>query len=121
MIRAFAERGGVIGIVPYNKFLTGDWTREHRFPVTLDRIVLHIDHVCQLTGDALHVGIGSDIDAGFGRDETSLELDTVADIAKLADALHNIGYPELAVINIMGGNWRRFLAWNMPCRLPDTI
>lgn len=114
MIRALAERSGVIGIVPYNKFLSGAWTRERRFPVTLDQIVLHIDHVCQLTGNALHVGIGSDIDGGFGRDEMPMELDTVADIAKLADTLRTFGYPEDAVINIMGGNWRRFLEHALP-------
>ena len=114
MIRALAERDGVIGIVPYNKFLNGNWTRHQHFPVTLDQIVLHIDHICQLTGDALHAGIGSDIDGGFGRDETPVELDTVADIARLADALRNIGYPEDAVINIMGGNWRRLLEHALP-------
>ncbi|MHB8600681.1 MAG: dipeptidase [Ktedonobacteraceae bacterium] len=114
MIRALAERGGVIGLVPYNKFLNGNWTRQRQFPVTLDQIVLHIDHVCQLTGNALHIGIGSDIDGGFGRDETPLELDTVADIAKLADTLRTFGYPEEAVTNIMGGNWRRFLEHALP-------
>ncbi|MEO8971688.1 MAG: membrane dipeptidase [Ktedonobacteraceae bacterium] len=101
-------------MVPYNKFLSGTWTRERRFPVTLDQIVLHIDHICQLTGNALHVGIGSDIDGGFGRDEMPVELDTVADIARVADALRNIGYPEDAVINIMGGNWRRCLEHALP-------
>jgi len=114
MIRALAERDGVIGIVPFNKFLTADWTRERRFPVTLNQIVLHIDHVCQLTGDALHVGIGSDIDGGFGRDETPLELDTVVDIARLADALRTRGYTEEAVLNVMGGNWRRLLERALP-------
>jgi membrane dipeptidase len=77
-------------------------------------MVRHIDHICQLSGDALHVGIGSDIDGGFGRDETPTELDTVSDLAKLADALRGAGYPEEAVINIMGGNWRRFLARSLP-------
>ncbi len=119
MIRALARRDGIIGIVPYNKFLTGAWTRERRIPVTLHQMLLHIDHVCQLTGDALHVGIGSDIDGGFGRDETPQELDTVADVAKLADALLNSGYPAEAVRQIMGGNWRRFLERNLP--IADTI
>lgn len=114
MIRALAERDGVIGIAPFNKFLDGLWTRERRFPVTLDQMVLHIDHVCQLTGDALHVGIGSDIDGGFGRDETPMELDTVADIAKLADSLLRRGYVEDDVSNIMGGNWRHLLEHALP-------
>ena len=114
MIRALAERDGVIGIVPFNKFLTGAWTRQRRVPVALEQMVRHIDHICQLTGDALHVGIGSDIDGGFGRDETPVELDTVADIAKLADALLEDGYSEDDVMNIMGGNWRRLLEHALP-------
>lgn len=114
MIRALIERNGVIGVVPYNKFLDGAWTREQPFSVTLDQMVRHIDHICQLAGDALHVGIGSDIDGGFGRDETPVELDTVADIAQLADTLHRHGYPAEAVTNILGGNWRRFLERALP-------
>ncbi len=114
MIRALAERDAVIGIVPFNKFLTGAWTRQQRVPVALEQMVRHIDHICQLTGDALHVGIGSDIDGGFGRNETPQELDTVADIAKLADALLENGYSEDDVMNIMGGNWRRLLEHALP-------
>lgn len=114
MIRALAERDAVIGIVPVNFFLDGKWNRHNRFEIGLDQMVRHIDHICQLTGDALHVGIGSDIDGGFGRDETPEELDTVADLAKLADALRHKGYKEDDVIRIMGGNWRRFLERALP-------
>ncbi|MFL5627162.1 MAG: dipeptidase [Ktedonobacteraceae bacterium] len=114
MIRALAERDGVIGVVAANPFLAHGWSRSNRFPVDLDQMVRHIDHICQLTGDALHVGIGSDIDGGFGRDETPTELDTISDLGKLADALRSAGYPEEAVIGIMGGNWRRFLERSLP-------
>ncbi|MBO0778038.1 MAG: dipeptidase [Ktedonobacteraceae bacterium] len=114
MIRALAERGAVIGIVPFNAYLDASWSRDHRFDVGLEQMVQHIDHVCQLTGNALHVGLGSDIDGGFGRDETPVELDTVADLAKLGDALRTAGYKEEDVANIMGGNWRRFLEQSLP-------
>lgn len=114
MIHALVERGGVMGIVPFNSYLDASWTREKRFDVRLEQMVRHIDHVCQLAGNAQHVGIGSDIDGGFGRDETPVELDTVADLAKLADALRSSGYKEQDVVNIMGGNWRRFLEHALP-------
>jgi membrane dipeptidase len=113
-IRALLERDAVIGVVPCNAFLDATWTRENRFDIGLDLLVRHIDHICQLAGDALHVGLGSDIDGGFGRDETPLELDTVADLAKLADLLRSAGYREDDVISIMGGNWRRFLERALP-------
>ncbi|GAC1614437.1 MAG: membrane dipeptidase [Ktedonobacteraceae bacterium] len=114
MIRALAERDAIIGIVAANPFLTHTWQRTNRFPVGFERMVRHIDHICQLTGNALHVGIGSDIDGGFGRDETPTELDTIADLPKLAAALRSANYPEEAILNIMGGNWRRFLARALP-------
>jgi membrane dipeptidase len=114
MIRALAERDAVIGVVPCNPFLDGRWSRANRFPIGLEQVVRHIDHICQLTGNSLHVGIGSDIDGGFGRDETPTELDTVADLAKLADALRSAGYAEEDVVRVMSGNWRRFLERTLP-------
>lgn len=113
-IRALVERGSVIGVVPCNAFLDATWTRGNRFDIRLELLVRHIDHICQLAGNALHVGLGSDIDGGFGRDETPQELDTVADLAKLADALRSAGYKEEDVVSIMGGNWRRFLEQALP-------
>ncbi|HLZ58030.1 MAG TPA: membrane dipeptidase [Ktedonosporobacter sp.] len=114
MIRALVERDAVIGVMPVNSFLTAAWSRSHPFPVGLDQVVRHIDHICQIAGDSLHVGIGSDIDGGFGRDETPDELDTVADMGKLAAALQIAGYKEEEISNIMGGNWRRFLEHALP-------
>ncbi len=113
-IRALLERDAVIGIVPFNAFLDASWSREHRFDLGLDTMVRHIDHICQLAGNARHVGLGSDIDGGFGREETPRELDTVADLAKLADALRSSGYQEEDIANVMGGNWRRFLERALP-------
>jgi membrane dipeptidase len=114
MIRALAARDSVIGMVPVNYFLHGDWSSANRFPIGLDQMVRHIDHICQLVGDARHVGIGSDIDGGFGRDETPEEMDTVADLAKLADALRIAGYKEDDIVGIMSGNWQRFLERALP-------
>ncbi|MBX5449673.1 dipeptidase [Thermogemmatispora sp.] len=114
MIRAIAARGGVIGIAPINPFLYSDWKRSQPFPVSLRRVVEHIDHVCQLVGSADHVGIGSDLDGGFGRDETPQELETVADFPRLADALAEAGYAQEDIVRIMGGNWLRLLERALP-------
>jgi membrane dipeptidase len=114
MIRAIAGRDGVIGVVPVNPFLEAGWSRQQRFPVPLSRVVEHIDHICQLTGSAAHVGIGSDVDGGFGRDETPTELDTVADFPRLAEALATAGYSQEQIAQIMGGNWVRLLERALP-------
>jgi membrane dipeptidase len=77
-------------------------------------VVAHIDHICQLAGDALHAGIGSDFDGGFGVQSVPPEIDTVADLQKLAPILKDHGYSEVDTANILGLNWLNFLQKNLP-------
>lgn len=114
-IRGLAERDGVIGVMPFNRFLKADWTKSQpRDKVTLYHLVDHIDHICQLTGSALHVGIGTDFDGGFGYPEVPLELDSIADIQKLTDLLSERGYMKSDIQKIMGENWKRILERILP-------
>jgi membrane dipeptidase len=100
------SRQGVIGIVPYNHHLMWEWTYPgEKNAVTLDAVVSQIDHICQLAGNALHVGIGSDFDGGFGMQSTPAEIDTIADLQKLAPLLASKGFTNRDVENIMGCNW----------------
>jgi membrane dipeptidase len=69
----------------------------------------HIDHVCQLAGNARHSGIGTDLDGGFGREQSPLDVDTIADLRKLPDMLSRRGYSQADIELIMHGNWIRFL------------
>jgi membrane dipeptidase len=113
-IRLLGERGGVMGIVLYNRFLKqGHVKGERREQVTLDHVVAHIDHVCQLLGTAVHVGLGSDFDGGFGWADIPAELNSVADLALIGDKLKERGYTAVDIDNILGGNWIRLLqtAW----------
>ncbi len=71
----------------------------------LDAVIAQIDYICQLAGDALHVGIGSDFDGGFGMQSTPTEIDTIADLQKLVPLLLSKGFTNRDVENIMGGNW----------------
>src|SRR3990172_3048588 len=76
MIRRLAERGGVVGIVPFNRFLKVGWQEsDGKAAVTLDDVLAMIDHVCQVTGSAAHVGLGSDFDGGFGGGGAPAEID----------------------------------------------
>ncbi len=69
------------------------WVRGTTRPdVTLDRVVDNIDHICQLAGDAHHVGIGSDLDGGYGREQTPADLDTIADLRELPALLEDRGF-----------------------------
>jgi membrane dipeptidase len=117
VLRGIIERGGLIGNVPLNSFLKTGWIRKNgsrREEVPLDVFVDHIDHVCQLAGDALHSGIGSDFDGGFGVQSVPPEIDTIADLQKLVPILTSRGYSESDAAKILGLNWLDFLQENLP-------
>jgi membrane dipeptidase len=115
MIRRLAERNGVMGIVLLNRFLDHNWTKaDGKQAITIDRVTGAIDYVCQLTGSSAHVGIGSDLDGGFGMESIPLEFDTVADLWLIKDALLARGYTEEDVAAILGGNMTRKLRETLP-------
>jgi membrane dipeptidase len=94
------------------------WVRGQTTPeavgVKIEHVVEHIDHICQLAGNAKHCGIGSDLDGGFGKEQSPLDLDTIADLQTLAELLSGRGYSEADVEGIMSGNFLRVLrqAWS---------
>lgn len=110
IIQEIGRRDGVIGSVMFNRFLEPAWTREDRStPVTLDHQVrAHMTHVAGLIGWD-HVGIGSDIDGGLGRDESPEELETIADLVRIGDVV-----PPETREGVLGGNWLRFLRQALP-------
>jgi membrane dipeptidase len=117
IIRGLIERDGVVGLIPLNTFLKVGWLRKggsQREEVPLETFIAHIDHVCQLAGDANHAGIGSDFDGGFGLQSIPPELDTIADLQMVASRLQARGYSEEDAANILGGNWLRVLRKHLP-------
>ena len=115
MIRRLVERDGVMGIALYNPFLRPGWTvGDVKDTVTLDDVVAGVDHVCQVTGDAAHVGLGSDFDGGFGAESAPAEMDTVADLACVGPALGELGYGEEDIAAVLGENWLRVLRTSLP-------
>ena len=77
------------------------------------RYVDHIDHVCQLAGNARHAAIGTDLDGGYGTEQVPRDLDTIADLQNVPDLLRARGYADADVAAIMHGNWLRLFqeAW----------
>jgi membrane dipeptidase len=109
------QRDGVVGVIPFNHFLHQGWQRDmDRNLVMLDMVAAQIDYICQLAGDARHVGIGTDFDGGFGYPEVPLEMNTIADLPKLAPLLAARGFSQEDIAGIFGGNWRRILASALP-------
>lgn len=74
----------------------------------------HIDHVCQVAGDARHAAIGSDLDGGYGTEQCPHDLDTIADLQKVPDLLQRRGYAEDDIRLVMHGNWVRLLREALP-------
>ncbi|NTW03048.1 MAG: peptidase M19 [Oscillochloris sp.] len=115
MIRALLKRDAVIGMVLYNAFLAAEYVlndpKEH---YGLDRLLRHVDHICQIAGNTRHVAIGSDLDGGLGREHIPREIDSVADMSRIAEALSAAGYTDTDVIAMMGGNWIRILEFALP-------
>ncbi len=116
MIRRLIERDAVIGVVCDAWMLKPGWVRGETTPAGLkmDAIVDHIDYYCQLAGSAAHVAIGSDLDGGYGTEQTPEDLDTIADLQRIATMLADRGYGSEDIAAIMNGNWVRFLGQNLP-------
>jgi membrane dipeptidase len=115
LIHGVVERGGTIGVVPSNGFLRSGWKETGgRASVTLDYVVAQMDYICQMAGDALHAGLGSDFDGGFGLQSVPIEIDTIADLRKIIPLLVQKGYTEADIAAILGGNWLACLQNNLP-------
>ena len=114
-VQALIERNAVIGVALDAWMLEPGWVKgqSSNENTTLAQVADHIDHVCQVAGDFRHVAIGSDLDGGFGREQTPSDLDTVADLQDLTMHLFARGYTRKAVTAIMHGNWLDVLrqAW----------
>ncbi len=69
---AIFSRDGVIGAAFDNWMLAPGWVvgQESNPTVTLSNVADHIDHICQLAGTARHAAIGSDLDGGYGREQS---------------------------------------------------
>lgn len=112
-IKVLIERGSVIGGALDAWMMVPGWKRGVSVPgemnCNLEVIIDHIDYICQVAGNALHVGIGSDLDGAFGREQCPSDLETIADLQKLPALFRKRGYSQEDTENIMHGNWLRFL------------
>jgi membrane dipeptidase len=114
-IQRLIARGAVIGAALDAWMLYPGWIRGETQPevVGLEAMIDHIDHVSQLAGNARHAAIGSDLDGGFGTEQTPRDVDTIADLQRVPELLRRRGYSGEDIQNICYGNWVRFFqgAW----------
>ncbi len=116
-IKVLIQRGAVIGGALDAWMMVPGWQRGMSTPkqmnCNLEKMLGHMDHICQLAGNALHVGLGTDLDGAFGKEQCPYDLETIADLKKVPLLLSKRGYSPLDIENVMHGNWLRFLrnAW----------
>jgi membrane dipeptidase len=115
-IRRLVERGAVIGTAFDNWMLYPGWKRGETDPalVRIEAAAEHIDHICQLAGNAQHCALGSDLDGGFGTEQTPGDLNTITDLHKLETILAARGYGAMDIDGIFFGNWLRFFTNSLP-------
>ncbi len=117
-IRELIRRGAVIGGVLDAWMMVPNWERRVSDPrkmnCNLEVVIDHMDHICQLAGNALHIGIGSDLDGGYGKEQSPYDLETIADLQAIPELLAKRGYSKEDITNIAHGNWLRFIrkAWS---------
>jgi len=117
MIKALIDRGAVIGSAMDAWMLSPNWERGKSTPqernVTLNTVLDHMEHICQIAGNANHIGIGSDLDGAFGTEQCPADLKTIADLNNLTDLMSIRGYSNQDIKKIIHGNWLNFLrqAW----------
>jgi len=115
-IKRLISRDAVIGVALDAWMLYPNWIRGQTQPVVvgLEAVVDHIDRVCQLAGNPRHAAIGSDLDGGFGTEQTPRDLNTIADLQKLEPLLARRGYIDADIDHIFSGNWLRFFGSSLP-------
>ena len=102
MIRALADKGGVVQINFYPVFLSDNWQQVRP---GVKEIVDHIDHAVSL-GGVEAVGIGTDFD---GIDVTPEGLDDISSLPKVFAEMQRRGYSEDDIERIAGGNFIRVM------------
>jgi membrane dipeptidase len=117
-IRILIERDAVIGAPMDGWMIVPGWvqgeTTSESCDLRLEKLVNHIDHVCQIAGNTRHVGLGSDLDGGFGAEQSPRDLDSIADVGRLCDLLRMRGWSLDDITNFAHGNFLRILRKALP-------
>jgi membrane dipeptidase len=115
-VKRIVARGGVIGAALDAWMMYPGWVRGSTQPevVTLAALADHIDRVCQLAGSAKHAALGTDLDGGFGNEQTPIDLRVYRDLQKLGDILAGRGYADGDIDAIFYSNWLTFFGQHLP-------
>ncbi|MEW2922289.1 membrane dipeptidase [Muricauda sp. ANG21] len=112
-LKELISRKAVIGIALDAWMMVPNWVRGKSDPkemgVNLEIMINNMDHICQLAGNTDHVGIGTDLDGGFGTEQGPYDVDTISDLQKIPALLSQRGYSETDIQKITSQNFINFL------------
>ena len=112
-IKAVIERGGLLGTAYDAIMMVPGWvhlkSQPEQFQLKLERICEHVDHICQMAGNAKHICIGTDLDGGYGTEQTPMDLNSIADLQSLPDLFRARGYSDDDIEGMMYRNVVDFL------------
>lgn len=118
MIKALIQKDAVIGGALDAWMMVPNWKRGESTPqnlnCTLEKMIDHMDHICQLAGNANHIGIGTDLDGAFGKEQCPYDIETIADLQNIPTLLTKRGYTQIEIEKVMHGNWLRVMKRALP-------
>lgn len=115
-IRLVIERDGVLGVSMDVIMLQNGFVRGQSVPrETLERAIDQIEHVRSLSGGSIrHVGIGTDLDGGYGNEQTPADLNRYRDLQKMVGIMQRRGFSDAEIEDVFFGNWLRFFGEALP-------
>lgn len=117
-IKRLVDRQAIIGMAFDAWMLVPDWIRGESTPagrnVTLEKVADQVDHVCQLVGHCESIAIGTDLDGGYGTEQTPVEMDSIARITVLRGMLERRNYSGRDVDAIFAENALKFFRRSLP-------
>jgi len=111
LIRAVAERNGLIGLNLFSLFLTDEGDKRR---AKIDETVAHVEHIVDVSGRHDLVALGSDMDGGFGSDRLPEGINAPCDLPLLLGALSDRGWTDDQLAGFRFNNWARFLRRSLP-------
>jgi membrane dipeptidase len=118
MIKALIQKDAVIGGALDAWMMVPNWQRGISDPkemnCNLEKMIDQMDHICQIAGNANHVGIGTDLDGAYGKEQCPYDVETIADLQIVPTLLTKRGYTQIEIEKVMHGNWLRIMKRALP-------
>lgn len=108
VIKEIGKRGGIVGLNLCTNFIV-----THKKRASLDETLAHIERTAELMGHRRGVGLGSDMDGGFGADLLPIDINQPKDMPMLTQGLANLEWTKEDVDGFACSNWLDFLRRNL--------